>query len=268
VAESCCVPPTVMVAVDGETETDPTGTGGGVVTVTAEVPVCPSLVAVIVALPAATAVTRPDVDTLAMLVLLELQLITRPVRTLLLASRVVAESCCVPPTMRFAVVGETETEATGTGAGAETVIAEEPVFPSLVAVTEAVPAATAVTRPELDTVATFVLLELQPITRPVRTLLLASRVVAESCCVPPTVRLAVVGETETDPTGTGAGALTVIVEEPVWPSLAAVTEALPAATAVTRPDADTVTMLVLLELQSITRPVRMLLLASRVTADN
>jgi hypothetical protein len=40
------------------------------------------------------------------------------------------------------------------------------------------PTATAVTRPEADTVATAVLLELQATERPVRTLLLASRVVA------------------------------------------------------------------------------------------
>lgn len=58
----------------------------------AAVPVLVSLVAVIVALPAAIAVTRPDAETVLMLVLLELQAITRPVRTLLLASRVVAES--------------------------------------------------------------------------------------------------------------------------------------------------------------------------------
>jgi hypothetical protein len=60
--------------------------------VIAAVPVLVSLVAVIVALPAAIAVTRPDAETVLMLVLLELQAITRPVRTLLLASRVVAES--------------------------------------------------------------------------------------------------------------------------------------------------------------------------------
>jgi hypothetical protein len=60
--------------------------------VIAAVPVLVSLVAVIVALPAAIAVTRPDAETVLMLVLLEFQLITRPVSTLLLASRVVAES--------------------------------------------------------------------------------------------------------------------------------------------------------------------------------
>jgi hypothetical protein len=53
-------------------------------------------------------------------VLLEFQLITRPVRTLLLASLVTAASCAVPPTWRLDVVGDTDTDATGIGAGALT----------------------------------------------------------------------------------------------------------------------------------------------------
>jgi hypothetical protein len=82
--------PTTRVAVAGDTETDATGTGA--LTVIAAVPVFVSLNAVIVALPAAIAVTRPEPETVLMPVLLELQVITRPVTTLLLASRVVAES--------------------------------------------------------------------------------------------------------------------------------------------------------------------------------
>jgi hypothetical protein len=61
-------------------------------TVIAAVPAFVSLVAVIVALPAATAVTSPDVETRLMEELLELHVITRPVTTLLLESRVTAES--------------------------------------------------------------------------------------------------------------------------------------------------------------------------------
>jgi hypothetical protein len=57
-----------------------------------EVPVFVSLNAVIVAVPAAIAVTSPEPDTVLMAGLLELQVIVRPVSTLLLASRVVAES--------------------------------------------------------------------------------------------------------------------------------------------------------------------------------
>jgi len=117
--------------------------------------------------------------------LLELQLITRPVRTLLFASRVTAENWAVAPTWRLAVAGDTETDATGTGAGALTVIAAVPVFVSLNAVIVALPAAMPVTRPDAETVLTPVLLELQAITRPVSTLLFASRVTAVSCTVLP-----------------------------------------------------------------------------------
>jgi hypothetical protein len=139
--------------------------------------------------------------------LFEFQLITRPVSMLLSASRVTAESCAVPPTWRLAVAGDTDTDATGAGAGALTVIAAEAVCPSLVAVIDTLPGATAVTSPDAETVATAVLLELQVITRPVSTLLLASRETAESCTVPPTWRVDVAGDTDTDATGIGAGAV-------------------------------------------------------------
>src|SRR6266852_754713 len=228
-ADSCTVPPTRRVAVAGDTATDATGTGAGALTVIAAVPVLVSLNAVIVALPAAMAVTRPDAETVLSPVLLELQLITRPVSTLLFASRVTADSCTVPPTWRLDVAGDTETDATGTGAGALTVIAAVPVFVSLNAVIVALPAAMAVTRPDAETVLIPVLLEPQVITRPVSTLLFASRVTADSCTVPPTWRLDVAGDTETDATGTGAGALTVIAAVPVFVSLNAVIVALPAA---------------------------------------
>jgi hypothetical protein len=80
--------------------------------------------------------------------------------------------------LRLLVAKETLTEATGTGAVDETVIVALPLRPSLVAVISADPTATAVTRPAEDTVAAALLLELQVTARPVRTLLLASRVVA------------------------------------------------------------------------------------------
>jgi hypothetical protein len=154
--------------------TDATGTGAGAVTVIAEVPVLVSLVAVIVALPAAIAVTRPDAETVLMLVLLELQVTTRPVSTLLLASRVTAESCCVPPTWRLALEGETDTDATAAGAAALTLIVATALLPSLVTVIWVVPALTAVTRPSelTDAIAGFALEDVT--TRPVNTLLLAS----------------------------------------------------------------------------------------------
>jgi hypothetical protein len=52
---------------------------------------------VIETLPAATAVTSPEAETVAIPVLPEFQLITRPVSTLLLASFVTADSCTVAP---------------------------------------------------------------------------------------------------------------------------------------------------------------------------
>jgi hypothetical protein len=67
-----------------------------------------------------------------MLVLAELHVMTRPVRTLLLASRVTAESCWVAPTWRLALEGETVTDATGAGGGAtEPVVVAEAIFERL-----------------------------------------------------------------------------------------------------------------------------------------
>jgi len=62
--------------------------------------------------PAATAVTRPDAETVATAGTLLDQLIARPVRTFPDASRAVAVSCTVRPTYRLAEDGETLTDAT------------------------------------------------------------------------------------------------------------------------------------------------------------
>ena len=127
-----------------------------------------SLVAVIVAVPSPTAVTvagDPLALTVRAPVLLETQVIVRPVKMLLFASRVVAVSCWVVPRIIGVVGAETVTLATGAGV---TVSAALPVFPSLVAIMFALPVLTAVTRPVVDeTVATAVLSELHEIVRPV-----------------------------------------------------------------------------------------------------
>jgi hypothetical protein len=128
--------------------------------------------------PRATAVTNPVAETVARALLLEVHTIARPVRTLLFASRVVAVAWVVAPGMRVPLPNDTLTEATGTGAAAVTVSMELPLWPSHDAMMVAVPTAIAVTRPEADTVATPLLLELQMIVRPVRTLLLPSRITA------------------------------------------------------------------------------------------
>src|SRR5947209_15778722 len=84
------------------------------VTVTVAEPLSPSLVAVIVADPAALAVTSPLPFTVATAVLLLAHVTTRPVSGAPLASRGVAVSCPVCPTGRLRLAGVTLTVATGT----------------------------------------------------------------------------------------------------------------------------------------------------------
>src|SRR6266550_3310211 len=186
------------------------------VTVTVAVPVFPSLVAVIVGAPAARPVTSPVPLTVASARLPLAQVIVRPVSTLPAESFVVAASCAVPPTNTLAEAG------------------------------------LAVTNPVALTVATVVLLTAQVITRPVNTLPAESFVVAASCAVLPTKRLAAAGVTVTNATGT---AVVVTVAVPLCPSLVAVNVAVPAATAVTRPLADTVATPGTLLAHVTTRPI-------------
>src|SRR2546427_690726 len=94
--------------------------GGGCTTVTTEVPLFVSLVAVIVAEPAATPVTRPLALTVATAVLLLDQVTTRPVSGAPLRSLGVAVSCSVRPTCTLAGDGLTVTQATGTADTATT----------------------------------------------------------------------------------------------------------------------------------------------------
>src|SRR5439155_842937 len=134
----------------------------GVVTVMADVPLTPSLVAVMVAEPTAAPVTRPLALTVATPVLLLCQVTARPDRAVPLASLGVAVSCTVDPACTEAAVGATLTEATGT---CTTVIAAEPLWLSLVAVIVAVPATLPVTSPLAPTVATVAVL-LNQVTAP------------------------------------------------------------------------------------------------------
>src|SRR5947208_7463450 len=153
----------------------------GGVTVIADVPLRPSLVAVIVTgPPAATPLTSPLPFTLAIALLLDCQVTTRPVNGLPFASLGVAVSCTVLPTATPAVAGVTVTDATGTGV---TVLAAVPFWPSLVAVIVAEPAALPVTSPVPVTAATDGLLLGHVPEPPVRTLPFASLRVAVSCTV-------------------------------------------------------------------------------------
>src|SRR5437763_1851147 len=111
VALSCTVWPAGTLADAGLTVTDATGTP---LTVMLAVPLCPSLVAVIVTgPPAATPLTSPLPFTLAIALLLDCQVITRPVNGLPLASRGVAVSCTVCPIATVPERGVTVTAATG-----------------------------------------------------------------------------------------------------------------------------------------------------------
>ena len=81
----------------------------------------------------------------------------------------------VPPTVMLDAASVTLTEATGIGV---TVIAAEPVWPSLVAVIDVDPSLTAVTTPLAFTVVTAMLVEAHVTPRPVRTLPAASFICA------------------------------------------------------------------------------------------
>src|SRR5438552_12747745 len=84
----------------------------GDVTVTLAVPLCPSLVAVIVADPAAAAVTSPLPSTLATDVLLLDHVTVRPASAVPLASFGVAVGCTVRPTGTAPEGGATLPDAT------------------------------------------------------------------------------------------------------------------------------------------------------------
>jgi hypothetical protein len=175
IAESCCVGsiPKMRFAVAGLTVTVATGDG---VTVSRAAPVFPSLVAMILAVPAFTAVTSPVVGlTVATAVLSELHAIVRAVSTRPWESTNVAVASVVWIPVMAAAASDTVTAATGAGV---TVSAALPLCPSLTAVMPAVPTATAVTMPCASTVATAVFPDVHVIDRPVRTAPLTSRVVA------------------------------------------------------------------------------------------
>src|SRR6266481_2672912 len=226
VAVSCTVCPTRMLAVAGETTTEATGTS---VTVTAALPVLPSLVAVIVTVPTAPLVTSPLALTVATPVLLLVHVTDRPVNAPPAESFGVAANCSVCPTLRLPVAGETTTEATGT---VVTVIAAVLLLPSLIAVIGAEPEATPVTRPPGLTRATVVSPLAHVTVRPTRVPPAESFGVAVSCTVCPTRMLAVAGETVTEATvagvlgAGGASSPTTGTEMPITRLATAITSAM------------------------------------------
>jgi hypothetical protein len=187
-------------------------------------------------LPATLAVTSPDDETVAMAPFPELQPITRPVSTLLLASRVAAESCTVAPTSRLALDGVTDTDATGIGAGALTLSAEALLLPSLEALIIALPEATALTVPAPSTVAIAEFELSQVTTRSAIGFPLASSSVAVAWAVCPVTTAEGLSVTITVAMGVGGGGVTAMAAWPETPSLTALTRAVPGATAEITPE--------------------------------
>src|SRR5216117_3904128 len=259
VALSCTVWPTGTLADAGLTVTDATGTP---LTVMLAVPLWPSLVAVIVTAPATTPVTSPLLFTLAIALLLDCQVITRPVKGLPLASLGVAVSCTVCPIATVPELGVTVTAATG---ATVTVTLAVPLCPSLVAViVTGPPAATPLTSPLPFTLAIALLLDCQVITRPVKGLPLASRGVAVSCTVCP---IAMVPELGVNVTAATGASVTVTLAVPLCPSLVAViVTGPPAATPLTSPLPFTLAIALVLDCQVMTRPVNGVPFASRSVA--
>ena len=256
-AVACEVAPTATEVGASEALTLATGTA---VTVSPPVPLRPSLVAVIVALPTASAVTRPLLFTVATDVFELLHAIARPVSTVFTASRVTAVACVVPPTVTDVAANDTVTVATGAAVTASTAV---PLRPSLVAVMVAVPTVSEVTSPAPLTMATAGLELAHATGRPVRTLLAASRAVAVACVVPPTVTDVAASDTLTVATGT---ADTVNTALPLRPSLVPAMSEVPTESAVTSPVLLTVATAVFELLHTTDRPLSTLLAASVVTA--
>src|SRR4051812_10098048 len=141
VAVACADPPCTIETWSSDTVTEATGTG---VTIIRDVPLLPSLVAVIVAEPAVCEITSPLASTDAIDGSFDVQAIARPVRRLSPSSFATAESCCDEPATNVAVAGLTDTLATGTGV---TVTRMLEVLPSEDAAIVAVPELTAVRIP-------------------------------------------------------------------------------------------------------------------------
>src|SRR5215218_9751440 len=127
----------------------------GLLTVTFADLVTPSIAAVIAAVPAPTAVTSPDDETVATEALFEDQLTVRPSSACPLASRAVAVAWVVCPTVSDAELSETDTEATGTGSGSTVTVTESLWSPSFATILVC-PAFPARTRPWPFTVAIVV----------------------------------------------------------------------------------------------------------------
>jgi uncharacterized RDD family membrane protein YckC len=167
------------------------------VTVIEAAPLTPSLVAEIVADPAAMPRTSPAASTVAA-ELFELdQVIVFPESVLPAASWTVAVSCTVLSTASAALLGDRVTDAAD-GSVSVTVIEAAPLTPSLVAEIVADPAATPRTSPAASTVAEELFELDQVIVFPESVLPAASWTVAVSCTVLSTASAALLSDRVTD----------------------------------------------------------------------
>src|SRR4029450_2506143 len=121
----------------------------------------------IVLLPAATALTSPDAETVATLVALLVQTTDRPVsgRMLLAASRATTVACVVVPLVRLESGALTLTDDTGAGVTVSPHVAGP--TPSTVTPIVLLPGDTALISPDEETVATPVALLVHTIVGPV-----------------------------------------------------------------------------------------------------
>src|SRR5262245_36261776 len=123
----------------------------GVVITSVALPATPSTVAVTDTVPPVSAVTKPDDETDATAGFETVQVGVRPGMACASASAGLAVACVVPPTIMLGAAKVTPTVATVAGVTLRLAV---PLTPSTVPTMSVVPAATAVTKPEEDTVAT------------------------------------------------------------------------------------------------------------------
>jgi hypothetical protein len=137
------------------------------------------------------------------------------------------------------VVGDTDIDATGIGAGALTLNGDPAPLPSLDALIIAMPDPTAFTSPDASTVATAVFELSQVTVLPESCVPVESRSVAVAMAVWPITAADGLTATITLATGEGGGAMTVMLARPDAPSLTALTTVVPGATAEITPESVT-----------------------------
>ncbi len=207
------VPPTSKVIVDGLTSTRATmgvdGSGSFTVTVTGEL-VIPSAAALIIDVPAPTAVATPDVPIFTTEVSLLVHVKPTLSRSDPPRASAVAVNVSISP--MFMVCDDGSMVMVTTGESVTVIVTGVLDIPLPVARIVAVPAATAVARPEALMVTTLMLLLDQEMVTPLTVVPSEERADAENCCVPPTSRDAEEGVTDTLET-VGAGGCTGFVGE-------------------------------------------------------